>query len=189
MNITVYLGASKGVDEMYSREAKALGEWIGRSGHRLIYGGSRTGLMGVLADAVLNTDGEVFGVEPGFFLDQEVQHDSITRLIVTETMAERREKMIELGDAYIAFPGGTGTLEEISEVISLIKLGFMNKPVVLLNLEHYYDPMEAMYRKMVEEGFLEETHLEKIHFSTSVRGTAAYLEAAGIRPQSEYSGK
>lgn len=176
MNITVYLGASRGVDKMYSREAEALGEWIGKSGHRLIYGGSRTGLMGVLADAVLSAGGEVIGVEPAFFIDQEVQHDSITRLIVTETMAERRAKMIELGDAFIAFPGGTGTLEEISEVISLLKLGHIDHPVVLLNIQHYYAPMEAMYRKMVKEGFLECVHLEKIHFSDSVQETAAYLE-------------
>ena len=175
MNITVYLGASNGVDKMYSMEAKALGEWIGKSGHRLIYGGSRTGLMGVLADAVLSTGGEVIGVEPAFFIESELQHDSITQLIVTESMAERREKMIELGDAFIAFPGGTGTLEEISEVISLVKLGHIDHPVVFLNLEHYYDPMEVMYRKMVEEGFLERVHLEKIHFSTSVEGAASYL--------------
>ena len=176
MNITVYLGASMGTDEMYSTEAAALGEWIGKSGHRLIYGGSREGLMGVLADAVLKAGGEVIGVEPAFFIENEIQHDSITRLIVTDTMAERRAKMIELGDAFIAFPGGTGTLEEITEVISLNKLGHIDKPAVLLSLEDYFAPLEAMYSKMVEEGFLERKHFKKIHFVRSVKGAAARLE-------------
>ena len=117
MNITVYLGAFEGNDPALADEVKKLGTWIGESGHSLIYGGSKSGLMGVIAESVLEAGGDVTGVEPQFFVDAELQYDEITKLIVTENMEERKTKMIELGDAFIAFPGGTGTLEEISEVM------------------------------------------------------------------------
>lgn len=176
MNITVYLGASIGTDEVYQYETKELGKWIGENSHCLIYGGSRVGLMGVLADACLKAGGEVIGVEPGFFLEDELQHEGITQLIVTETMAERRAKMIEMGDAFIAFPGGTGTLEEISEVISLNKLGQLNKPVVILNIEDYYSPLQIMFKNMVEEGFLDQKEFDRIHFSRSVEDAGWWVE-------------
>lgn len=118
MNITVYLGANKGIDDTFSIAVRELGKWIGANGHTLIYGGSKTGLMGELAESVLMEGGRVTGVEPQFFVEAEVQYDEITELIVTKDMTERKTKMIELGDAFIAFPGGTGTLEEITEVMS-----------------------------------------------------------------------
>ena len=118
MNITVYLGANEGTDPALKTAVQELGKWIGESGNALIYGGSRCGLMGVLADSVLAAGGEVIGVEPEFFVKGELQHDGLTDLIVTKDMTERKTKMIELGDAFIAFPGGTGTLEEIAEVMS-----------------------------------------------------------------------
>lgn len=177
MNITVYLGASTGENKKYADAAKELGRWIGKSGNRLIYGGSKAGLMGFLADGTLETGGEVIGVEPVFFIDAELQHDDITQLIVTETMTERRTKMIELGDAFIAFPGGTGTLEEISEVISAKKLGHLDKPVILLNLGGFYDSLAAMFRKMIEEGFLDAAVMDMICFADSVEDTIRCLEA------------
>ena len=122
MNITVYLGSAHGNDPKYKNEVVRLGNWIGKAGHRLIYGGSRIGLMGELAEAVLTAGGEVIGVEPDFFVNSCLQHHGITRLIVTKTMAERKARMIELGDVFIAFPGGTGTLEEISEVMSQVTM-------------------------------------------------------------------
>ena len=112
MNITVYLGASEGNDPALKTAVRELGAWIGGSGHALVYGGSKCGLMGELAESVLRSGGEVTGVEPQFFIDAGFEYDVITRLIVTEDMSERKAKMIELGDAFIAFPGGTGTLEE-----------------------------------------------------------------------------
>ena len=175
MNITVYLGASRGIDDMYEKEARALGKWIGETGHRLIYGGSKAGLMGVLADACLQAGGEVIGVEPSFFIEEELQHEGITQLIVTQSMNERRAKMIELGEAFIAFPGGTGTLEELAEVMSLRKLGHITDPVVILNIEGYYDPLRSMLEKMVEEGFLDRKELEKIFFAKTVEAAAWYI--------------
>ena len=114
MNITVYLGANEGNATHLKKEVKELGKWIGESGNSLVYGGSKSGLMGILADSVLLAGGRVTGVEPVFFVESEYQHEGIHELIVTKDMPERKAKMIELGDAFIAFPGGTGTLEEIS---------------------------------------------------------------------------
>ena len=178
MNITVYLAASMGGDQMYVDEAKTLGKWIGENGHRLIYGGSKIGLMGILADSVLEHGGEVIGIEPAFFLKNNMQHDGLTQMIVTDTIEERRTKMIEMGDAFIAFPGGTGTLEEISEVISQKKLGRTEKPAAILNIEGFYDPLRAMLEKMVEEGFLDKNDLKKVFFAKNVESAAWHIEHA-----------
>lgn len=165
MNITVYLGSAEGKDPKYAEEVKRLGAWIGREGHRLIYGGSKIGLMGELAEAVLVAGGEVIGVEPDFFVQSCLQHDGITELIVTKTMAERKTRMIELGDVYIAFPGGTGTLEEISEVMSQVRLGHNESPCIVLNLDGYYEPLRAMLDRMVQEGFLDRESRKKFLFA------------------------
>ena len=117
MNITVYLGANEGSAPALKQAVEELGRWIGESGNALVYGGSRSGLMGRLAHSVLTAGGEVTGVEPQLFIDKGYEYDEITTLIVTRDMTERKTKMIELGDAFIAFPGGTGTLEEISEIM------------------------------------------------------------------------
>lgn len=176
MNITVYLGSAMGNSEIYRQQAIRLGTWIGGAGHRLIYGGSRIGLMGILAEAVLQAGGEVIGVEPEFFVNSCLQHDGITQLIVTKTMAERKAEMISLGDAFIAFPGGTGTLEEITEVISQVRLGQNTKPCILYNLKGYYDPLRRMLERMVSSEFLDEESLEKVRFADSVEEIAALLE-------------
>ena len=172
MNITVYIGASAGIDPIYREKARELGTWIGKNGHRLIYGGSRMGLMGVLADAVLEAEGEVIGVEPRFFVEQEAQHEGITQLVVTETMAERKQAMLDLGRMYIAFPGGTGTLEEMTEAISLAKLGFVDKPCAFYNVNGYYSDMRAQLVKMVNSGFLKKEHVEKVYFPEDLNDIA-----------------
>ena len=176
MNITVYLGSARGNDPKYAQEVIKLGTWIGSAGHRLIYGGSRIGLMGELAEAVLQAGGEVIGVEPGFFVDSCLQHDGINELIVTETMAERKAKMIELGDAFIAFPGGTGTLEEISEVMSQIRLGHNDKPCIVLNLDGYYEPLRAMLDTMVREDFLDHDSRRRFLFAGDVDWIERYFD-------------
>jgi uncharacterized protein (TIGR00730 family) len=176
MNVTVFVGANMGGDQMYLMEVKALGEWIAKKGHRLIYGGGGIGLMGVLADAVMEAGGEVTGIVPEFFLQKGTEHKGLTELIKTATIAERREKMIEMGDAFIAFPGGTGTLEEISDVISQKKLGRTVKPVAILNIEGFYNPLNAMLEKMVEEGFLDRSDLNKVYFAKTVDAATWYME-------------
>lgn len=118
MNITVYLGANKGNDDKLSKAVVELGKWIGKSNNTLIYGGSKTGLMGELAQSVLSNNGKVIGVEVELFVKDNLEFEGLTKLYVTKDMSTRKNKMIELGDVFIAFPGGTGTLEEISEIMS-----------------------------------------------------------------------
>ena len=152
MNITVYLGAYEGNDPALAASVKELGTWIGENGNTLIYGGSKIGLMGMIADSVLATGGKVIGIEPQFFIDQEVQHNGLTELIVTKDMTERKRQMIELGDAFIAFPGGTGTLEEISEVMSKVSLKHLCAKCIIYDLNGYYEGLRILLQHMIDMG-------------------------------------
>ena len=176
MNITVYLGANPGNDPALLTAVRALGAWIGQSGHDLIYGGSRAGLMGEIAESVLAAGGKVTGVEPGFFIEAELQHDGLTELIVTETMAQRKAKMIELGDAFIAFPGGTGTLEEVSEVMSKLSLGHLSAPCIFYNLNGYYDDVQRLLTRMISAGFSFPEKQKDVHFVRSLEAIRHILE-------------
>ena len=168
MNITVYLGANEGKDPALKTAVRELGTWIGESGNRLIYGGSKSGLMGELAESVLQAGGEVIGVEPQFFIDMEYQYDAITELIVTKDMTERKTKMIELGDAFIAFPGGTGTLEEIAEIMSKVSLKHLDAPCVLYNLNSYYEGLKTLLQHMTDMGLSSPERQEGIYFADSL---------------------
>ena len=164
MNITVYLGASSGNDPTLETSVRALGHLIGESGNALVYGGSKNGLMGALAESVLRAGGEVTGVEPEFFVQGELQHEGLTELIVTKDMTERKTKMIALGDAFIAFPGGTGTLEEIAEVMSKVSLRHLDVPCILYNLNGYYDGLKALLARMIEKGLSSPERQQGIYF-------------------------
>ena len=168
MNITVYLGANNVSDEKLNNAAVELGKWIGSSGHTLIYGGSKMGLMGKLAVASLEAGAHVIGVEPQMFMDDELQLDILPELIVTEDMATRKKKMIELGDAFIAFPGGTGTLEEISEVMSGVSLGLIKAPCIFYNLDGYYDLIKAHLLRMIDAGLSSPERQAGIYFASSL---------------------
>ena len=168
MNITVYLGANKGNDDSLERAAKELGQWIGDSGHALVYGGSKTGLMGILAESAVESGGKVTGVEPEMFIQSEVQYDGVTELIVTKDFPERKRKMIELGDAFIAFPGGTGTLEEIAEVMSQIALQQLDAPCILYNLNGYYNSLKELLEHMIEKGLSTKERQEGIYFAENL---------------------
>ena len=168
MNSTVYLGANEGNNPSLKRAVTELGTWIGQSDNALVYGGSKSGLMGVLADSVLNAGGNVIGVEPQFFVENEFQHEEITKLIVTKDMSERKNKMIELGNAFIAFPGGTGTLEEISEIMSKVSLKQLKAPCIIYNLNGYYDSLKAMLKHMIDMGLSTEERQKGIYFGESL---------------------
>ncbi len=178
MNITVYLGSREGSDPVFRETAAEIGRWVAEGGHTLIYGGSGIGLMGVLADAALEAGGEVIGVEPRFFIEQGLVHGGISRTIPTETMAERRLLMMEMGDAFIAIPGGVGTLDEISEVIVMATLGKHGKPCVIYNRDGYYDPLREMFDRMLEKGFMTKESRAKILFAESVPEIQALIEEA-----------
>ena len=177
MNITVYLGANKGNNPRLQSAVQELGQWIGTSGNALVYGGSKSGLMGAIADNVLNAGGEVTGVEPQFFIDSEIQHDGLTKLIVTKDMTERKTKMIQLGDAFIAFPGGTGTLEEISEVMSKVSLKHLNAPCILYNLDGYYNGLKMLLDHMIENELSSRERQEGIYFAESLEDIKRILES------------
>ncbi len=168
MNIAVYLGASEGIAPIYREEACALGRWLGENRHRLIYGGSKTGLMGLLARQTLESGGTVTGVEPEMFVARGAQLEGLTELIVTRDMRERRAVMMELAEAFIAFPGGTGTAEEISEVVSAGSLGLVKGVYGYYNVNGFYDFARDGYDRMVQQGFLTRENREKIRFWHSV---------------------
>ncbi len=176
MNITVYLGANEGNDPALRQAVRELGGWIGASGNALVYGGSRSGLMGLLAESVLAAGGEATGVEPEFFVQQELQYEGLTRLIVTGDMTERKAKMIELGDAFIAFPGGTGTLEEIAEVMSCVSLGLLDAPCVLYDLDGYYSGLKELLAHMIRKGLSTPERQRGIFFARDLGQIRALLE-------------
>lgn len=164
MNITVYLGANHGKDPSLTKAVRELGTWIGNSGNSLVYGGSKAGLMGELAESVLTAGGKVLGIEPQFFIDMGLEYPEITELIVTKDMAERKAKLIANGDAFITFPGGTGTLEEISEVMSKLCLGHLDEPCLIYNLNGYYDHLKAQLDHMIEMELLDATKMKNVRF-------------------------
>ncbi|MBQ9063873.1 MAG: TIGR00730 family Rossman fold protein [Blautia sp.] len=179
MNITVYLGARDPGDQRLASAVRELGSWIGSNGHRLIYGGSKCGLMGELAESVLMAGGRVTGVEPQFFIDAGFEYNEITELIVTKDMSERKAKMIELGDAFIAFPGGTGTLEEISEVISKICLSHLKAPCIVYNLYGYYEGLKNLLSHMVGMKLASGEMLDKVIFAGSLEEIKDAVNIAG----------
>ncbi len=176
MNITVYLGANGGNDPALKKAVRELGTWIGTSGNHLVYGGSKSGLMGELAESVLQAGGTVTGVEPRFFIDAGFVYDEITELITTKNMSERKAKMIELGDAFIAFPGGTGTLEEIAEVMSQVSLKHLDAPGIIYNLNGYYDNLKQLLDHMIEMDLSSAEKQEGIYFAENLEEIIRILE-------------
>ena len=158
MNITVYAASSGQVPDKYIDMARQLGTVMAQAGHTLINGAGRTGLMGATADAVLSAGGKAIGVIPQFMIDQGWQHPGMAQLVVTKDMHERKEIMAERSDACIALPGGVGTLEELLEVITWKQLGIYLKPIVILNVDGYYDALLAQLEKAVDEHFMRGEH-------------------------------
>ncbi len=175
MNIAVYCGSSSGNDEKYTESAKMLGTWIGKSGNTLVYGGANRGLMGALADSVLENGGKVIGVLPDVARIQTRKHTGLTECINTTSMAERKAKMIELADAFVALPGGIGTLDEITDVLSLSSLDVVNGPIVLFNTYEYYEPFRAVIRKVIESGFGRPEYFERVLFSDDMDEIEGFL--------------
>jgi len=181
MNVTVYCGASGGNDRRYTEAAAELGRWIGANGHRLVYGGGKVGMMGSVADSVLASGGKVTGVIPRFMAEKDLGHQGIDEMIVVETMGERKRTMIDLGDLFIALPGGSGTLEEISEIASRCQLGLTHAHCVFFSVMGYYDQMKKAYDNMVDRGFLTPENRKKISFVESVDELETLLRTADYR--------
>lgn len=153
-SVCVYCGSNTGNKPAYAERAAALGNRMAREGLALVYGGGNVGLMGIVADAVLEAGGEAIGVIPKQLVDWEVAHKGLTRLEVVANMHERKARMFDLSDAFVALPGGFGTLDEMFEMLTWRQLGIGDKPCAFLDVDGFYAPLMAMLDRMVEERFL-----------------------------------
>jgi uncharacterized protein (TIGR00730 family) len=165
-SVCVFCGSRFGTEPAYGKAAQTLGGTLVAEGITLVYGGGRVGLMGVLADAVLEAGGEAIGVIPKALVEREIAHTGLTDLRVVGSMHERKALMSELSDGFVALPGGSGTLEEFFEVLTWAQLGEHGKPCGLFNVDGYYDPLLAVFDHMVAKGFLSEEHLFMILVET-----------------------
>lgn len=160
--ICVYCGSSPGHDPVFMEAATALGRCLAEGGHTLVYGGGKAGLMGAVADAVLNGGGQVIGVIPEMLAQRELAHGGLTSLHTVMTMHERKFRMASLSDGFIAMPGGIGTLEELVEIFTWSQLRVHAKPCAILNVNGFYEPLLYYMQHMVCAGFLGEDHLKQL---------------------------
>ena len=153
MNIAVYCGSAPGNKPEFTEGAARLAKWIAQSGNTVVFGGTKFGLMGTVADTALENGGKVIGVLPELEYLKERQHQGLSEYVYKADMAARRSKMIELADAYVALPGGPGTLDEISEVLCLARLGIDNKPCIFFNTNGFYDSLVKLFDEMIDNEF------------------------------------
>jgi uncharacterized protein (TIGR00730 family) len=160
--VCVFCGASSGRAPAYASAARAFGEAVAARGLGLVFGGGRVGLMGALADGALAAGGEVIGVIPRALVDRELAHGGLTALEVVDSLHERKARMAQLADAFVALPGGFGTLDELLEQLTWSQLGLHDRPIGLLDVEGYWRPLIALARHATEEGFVRESDLAAI---------------------------
>jgi len=165
-NICVFCGASAGNNPAYVEAAKALGQAMAERGLGLVYGAGNVGLMGELADAVLAEGGRAVGVIPHKLVDRELAHQELAKLYMVSTMHERKAKMHELSDGYIALPGGIGTMEEFFEAVTWRQLGYHDKPIALFNVGGFYDGIDGFFTTMQRHGFLHSDHRDLFFMET-----------------------
>ncbi len=168
MKITVFLASNLGNSPLFQEKAKELGRWIAQNGHTLVYGGSHCGLMGILARSALSSGGKVIGIEPQFFIEKALQLEGLTELIVTPDMAGRKTKLLELGEAFIVFPGGLGTLEELADLLAAKGLKHVLSPCLFYNLDGFYNPIADFVKRGYEIGYITKEKLEGVCFVDSL---------------------
>lgn len=187
-SICVYCGSSPGNDPRYLEAARVLGLAIAEDGLRLVYGGGTRGIMGAVADAALKAGGKVLGVIPRFLMSKEAAESELgglTELIVTEDMHQRKHALFEQSDAFVALPGGIGTLEEIIEVMTWAQLGRHTKPIVLANINHFWDPLTGLLNHMREAGFIHTSNLVKPLVINSAEAIVPAIIAASVKMKTE----
>ena len=167
--VAVFCGSSLGFKDIYKNEAIKLGNHFANNNIGLVYGGGKIGMMGILADTMLERKGEVIGVIPGLLRNEEVAHTEITEMIVTKTMSKRKVEISKLVDGYIALPGGFGTLDEIFEALTLNQLGIEQKPVGILNINGFFNHLIKQLDVMVAEGYLKQSNKEMLIVSESIQ--------------------
>lgn len=173
----VFCASSGLVPQYYTSEARRLGERLAAEGWGLVYGGGSTGLMGAVADGILDAGGSVTGVIPRFMVEVEWQHKGVADMRLTDTMSERKRIMVDMADAIIVLPGSTGTLDELFEVVADKKLGLHNKPIALLNSNGFYDSTLAQLRLMVEQKFMTQRHLDVLSPAASIDEVMAIISS------------
>jgi uncharacterized protein (TIGR00730 family) len=181
--VCVFCGSQPGADPRFREDAIALGALLASHRIALVYGGASIGLMGALADAVLNHGGEAFGVIPDTLLTREINHLALTRLHVVPTMHDRKAMMYDLSDAFIALPGGMGTLDELFEVLTWAQLGLHHKPCALLNTAHYFDGLISFLHHASAQQLIRPAHLAHLAVaSTPAQALAALLSPSPLLP-------
>lgn len=175
-SIVVFCGSSEGNDPKILQKASVLGSTLANKGIILIYGAAKIGVMGKIAEASLGNGGKVIGVIPDFLKAKEVVHPGLSELIITKNMHERKLKMHELSEGVIVLPGGYGTLEEFFEMITWAQLGLHQKPIGILNVGGFYDPLLSMLKKMVDKGFLKQENLDMLLIHRTVEGLLYQME-------------
>ncbi|MEY2357371.1 MULTISPECIES: TIGR00730 family Rossman fold protein [Lysinibacillus] len=179
MRIAVYCGSGLGKSPIYAEKAAELGTALAKNGHGVVYGGSKTGLMGKVADAVLAAGGEVIGVMPTHLQKRELAHASLTEIHIVDSMHIRKAKMAELADAFIALPGGAGTLDEYFEVFTWAQIGLHTKPVILYNVHGFYDALLQHFKTMLEEGFIRAEQKKFLRVAATSEGILRLLKKHG----------
>jgi uncharacterized protein (TIGR00730 family) len=179
-SVCVYCGSSFGKDPVYRREAASLGRALAEKGITLVYGGGKVGLMGVIADTVMENGGCVTGVIPRFMDAKELSNPSVTRLVTVDTMHERKAKMAELSDGFIAMPGGVGTFEEIFEAVTWTQLGIHLKPCAFYNIKGYYDLLREFVIHAATQGFVRPSFADALIFSDNPREIIQNLAAFNL---------
>jgi len=167
MRWCVFCGSSSGRDPRYIEAARELGTELARAGIELVYGGGRVGLMGAIADAALDAGARVIGVIPHALAAREVAPSGLTQLLVVDSMHERKARMADLADGFIALPGGFGTFEEFCEIVTWVQLGILDRPCIIANVGGFYDPLLAMFNRAVAEGFLKPIHRDMVAVETA----------------------
>jgi uncharacterized protein (TIGR00730 family) len=162
--VCVFCGCNRGRDPRYERAAEEVGRLLADEGIRLVYGGGAVGLMGTVATAALAAGGTVIGILPHSIAEIEPPHDGLTELIMVDSMHERKAAMAERSDAFVALPGGLGTLEEVFETISWTQLGLQDKPTGFLNVAGFFDPLKAQLDRMVSDAFVRRQHRDVVYF-------------------------
>ena len=182
-SLCVYCGSRSGTDPACAELARAVGHWIGSHGGQLVYGGGRNGLMGIVADSTRNAGGRVVGIIPTALVEREWAHQGCDELHVVDTMHERKRMMMDRADAFLALPGGIGTLEELFEVWTWRQLGYHDKPVGILNANGYYEGMLRFMQNVVHEGFMGEWQMDLVRVGDQVAPLLRELvQAAGLVP-------
>ncbi len=177
-SICVFCGSSAGDSPAYRAASLSLADLIGQCQRSLVYGGADIGLMGALADRVLEHGAEVIGVIPQSLVEVEVAHAGLTSLHITDGMHERKAKMADISDAFVALPGGLGTLEELFEVMTWAQLGYHTKPIGLLNVNGYYDHLLSFLDNATQSGFMRTAHRDLLHVAADAEALIALLENA-----------